>query len=249
MIGLALSGAFWAYDGWNNATYVSGEIKNPKRNVPLALMYGTLIVILVYVAINVAYLYILPVKEMANSPLVAATAAENIFGPTGASIIALVVIVSTFGAVNGSILSTSRIFYAMARSKLFFKSLGNVHSKYRTPHISLLVLGFWSAVLVLTGTFDIITDYVMFAAWLFYALGAFGVFILRRKMPQTFRPYKVWGYPYTPAIFVIFSLIYLFNSIISDTSNAMMGLLLILLGLPIYIYWKLFTKKSTEEQL
>jgi basic amino acid/polyamine antiporter, APA family len=239
MIGLALSGAFWAYDGWNNVTFVSGEIKNPKRNVPLGLLFGTLIVIIVYVMINVAYLYILPIQEMAMSPLVAATAADYIFGPIGASIISISVIVSTFGAVNGSILSTSRIFYAMARSNLFFKSLGKVHSKYRTPHISLVILGIWSALLVLTGTFDIITDYVMFAAWLFYGLGAFGVFILRKKMPDTNRPYKVWGYPYTPAIFIIFSLFYLCNTIISDTSNAMMGLLLISIGLPIYVYWKI----------
>jgi APA family basic amino acid/polyamine antiporter len=244
MIGLALSGAFWAYDGWNNVTFVAGEIKKPKRNVPLALLFGTLIVIIIYVLINIAYLYILPVEKMANSPLVAATAAQIIFGPIGASIISIAVIVSTFGAVNGSILSTSRILYAMAKSKLFFKSLGNVHKKHRTPHISLLVLGIWSAGLVLTGTFDIITDYVMFAAWLFYALGAFGVFILRKKMPDTLRPYKVWGYPFTPALFVIFSLAFLLNTVISDTSNAMMGMLLILLGLPIYVYWKIKSRKS-----
>ncbi|MCX6150242.1 MAG: amino acid permease [Ignavibacteriales bacterium] len=245
MMGLALAGAFWAYDGWNNVTYVSGEVKNPKRNIPLALLFGTLIVILVYVVINIAYLYILPVKDMANSPLVAASAAQVIFGPLGASIISIAVIVSTFGAVNGSILSTSRVFYAMAKSKLFFKSLGNVHDKYKTPHISLVVLGIWSSGLVLTGTFDIITDYVMFAAWLFYALGAYGVFILRRKMPDTPRPYKVWGYPYTPAIFIIFSLIFLLNTVISNTRNAMMGLILISLGLPIYAYWKYFSKKNS----
>jgi basic amino acid/polyamine antiporter, APA family len=244
MIGLALSGAFWAYDGWNNVTYVSGEIKNPRRNVPLGLLFGTLIVIFVYVLINIAYLYILPIDEMAKSPLVAATAAENIFGPFGASVISISVIISAFGAVNGSILSTSRIFYSMARSNLFFKSLGQIHNKYRTPHVSLIVLGIWSALLVLTGTFDIITDYVMFAAWLFYGLGAFGVFILRKKMPDTYRPYKVWGYPYTPAIFVIFSLFYLINTVVSDTSNAMMGLLLISLGLPIYFYWKIKSVNS-----
>jgi len=243
VIGLALAGAFWAYDGWNNVTYVSGEVKNPKRNVPLALLFSTVIVIIVYALINVAYLYILPIDQMAKSPLVAATAAEIIFGPTGASIISIAVIVSTFGAVNGSILSTSRVFYAMAKSGLFFNSLGHISKKFRTPDLSLLVLGFWSSLLVMTGTFDIITDYVIFAAWLFYGLGAYGVFILRKKMPDSPRPYKVWGYPYTPILFVVFSAAFLLNTIISDTENAMMGVLLILLGLPIYFYKK-FRKKG-----
>jgi len=238
ILGLALAGAFWAYDGWNNVTYLAGEIKNPKRNVPLSLLIGTLTVISVYVLINLAFLYVLPVEKMAESPLVAASAAEIIFGPIGASIIAFAVIVSTFGALNGSILSTSRVFYAMARSNMFFKSLGSVHPRFKTPHISLFVLGFWTCVLVLTGSFDIITDYVIFAAWLFYGLGAFGVFILRKKMPDTPRPYKVWGYPFLPAVFVTFSFIFLLNTLISDTQNAMMGLILIFSGLPFYFYWK-----------
>jgi len=164
VFGLALAGAFWAYDGWNNVTYVSGEVKNPKRNVPLALLFSTLIVIVVYVLINIAYLYVLPINEMAKSPLVAASAAEIIFGPAGASVISIAVIVSTFGAVNGSILSTSRVLYAMAKSGLFFNRLDHISKKFRTPDISLLVLGVWSSLLVMTGTFDIITDYVIFAA-------------------------------------------------------------------------------------
>jgi APA family basic amino acid/polyamine antiporter len=244
VIGLALAGAFWAYDGWNNVTFVAGEIKNPQRNVPRALLYGTVIVIAVYVLINLAFLYVLPVDIMAKSPLVAASAAEVIFGAKGASIISIAVIVSTFGALNGSILSTARVQFAMSRDNLFFKSIGKIHPKFGTPHISLLVQGIWSCILVTSGTFDTITDYVIFAAWLFYALGAFGVFVLRKKMPDTPRPYKVWGYPYTPAIFVIFSVLFLFNTIISDTSEAAMGMLLILLGLPFYFYWKYKTKNS-----
>ncbi len=244
VVGLALAGAFWAYDGWNNVTFVAGEIKNPQRNVPRALLYGTLIVMGVYVLVNVAFLYVLPVDVMSRSPLVAASAAEAIFGKSGASIISIAVIISTFGALNGSILSTARVQFAMARDNLFFNSIGKIHPRYGTPHISLVVQGLWSCVLVTSGTFDTITDYVIFAAWLFYALGAFGVFVLRKKMPDTPRPYKVWGYPYVPALFVIFSVLFLFNTIISDTSEAAMGLLLILLGLPIYFYWKFKTKKS-----
>lgn len=237
--GLALTGAFWAYDGWNNVTFVSGEIKEPQKNVPKALLLGTLIVIGVYVLINLSYLYILPIDEMKNSPLVAATAAEKIFGINGASIIAIAVIISTFGALNGSILSTARVHFAMARTKLFFSALGKIHPKFATPHISLLVQGLWSAVLVLSGSFDTITDYVIFAAWLFYMLGAFGVFVLRKKFPDRNRPYKVWGYPYVPLVFVIFSFLFLINSIVSDTQNAMMGLILIACGLPVYFFRKL----------
>ena len=245
IVGLALAGAFWAYDGWNNVTFVAGEIKNPQRNVPRALLFGTLIVMGVYVLVNVAFLYVLPVEIMAKSPLVAASAAQVIFGNSGASIISIAVIISTFGALNGSILSTARVQFAMARDNLFFKSIGKIHPRFGTPHISLLVQGIWSCVLVMSGTFDTITDYVIFAAWLFYALGAFGVFVLRKKMPGTARPYKVWGYPYVPAVFVVFSALFLFNTIISDTSEAAMCLFLILLGLPFYFYWKYKAKSST----
>ena len=242
LIGLALVGAFWAYDGWNNVTFVAGEIKEPQRNVPKALLFGTLIVMGLYVLVNAAYLYILPVETMAKSPLVAAAAVEHIFGTRGASLISIAVIISTFGALNGSILSTARVQYAMSRSNLFFRSLGKIHPKYGTPHISLIVLGIWSCMLVMSGSFDTISDYVIFAAWLFYMLGALGVIVLRKKMPATPRPYKVWGYPYTPLIFVVFSLLFLVNTLISETENAMMGLLLILIGLPVYIYWKYFSK-------
>jgi basic amino acid/polyamine antiporter, APA family len=245
VIGLALAGAFWAYDGWNNVTFVSGEVKNPQRNIPKALLYGTLIVIGVYVLVNLAFLYILPIDIMAKSPLVAASAAEAIFGKSGASIITIAVIVSTFGAVSASVLTTARVQFAMARDKMFFTPLGRVHPKFGTPHVSLVIQGIWSCVLVMTGSFDTITDYVIFAAWTFYMLGAFGVYILRKKMPDTPRPYKVWGYPYTPAVFVIFSFFFLLNSIIEDTSDAAMGTILILIGLPIYFYWKFKQRKIT----
>lgn len=244
VIGLALAGAFWAYDGWNNVTFVAGEVKNPQRNVPLALLYGTLIVMAVYVLINIAFLYVLPSDEMSKSPLVAATAAEKIFGLYGASIISIAVIISTFGALNGSILATARVQFAMARDKLFFSPLGKIHPKFGTPHVSLVIQGIWSAVLVLSGSFDTITDYVIFAAWMFYMLGAAGVFVLRKKIPDTPRPYKVWGYPIVPAIFVAFSFLFLINTIISDSQDAAMGSILILSGLPIYVYWKYYSKKN-----
>jgi basic amino acid/polyamine antiporter, APA family len=246
LIGLALAGAFWAYDGWNNVTFVAGEVKEPRKNVPLALAYGTMIVIGVYVVINLAFLYVLPIDVMANSPLVAASAAEVVFGAAGASIISIAVIISTFGALNGSILATARVHFAMARDNLFFTGIGKIHPKFRTPHISLLVQGLWSSILVMSGSFDTISDYVIFAAWLFYMMGAVGVFVLRRKMPNEPRPYRVWGYPFTPIIFIVFSFLFLVNTLISDTQDAAMGLILIILGLPIYFYWKMRKRRTGE---
>jgi APA family basic amino acid/polyamine antiporter len=242
LVGLSLSGAFWAYDGWNNVTFISGEVKNPKRNIPLSLLYGTLIVIGLYVIINLAYLYVMPIEEVADSPLVAAAAAEKIFGVYGGSIISIAVIVSTFGALNGSLMASARVPFAMAHEKMFFRWLGKVHPRYATPHTSLVVQGVFSSVLVLSGSFDTITDYVIFATWFFYMLTAFGVIVLRKKMPDAPRPYKVIGYPYTIWFFVIFSFVFLMNSIISDTENAAMGMILIMTGLPLYFFWKYFRK-------
>jgi len=247
LIGLSLAGAFWAYDGWNNVTYVSGEMKDAKRNVPLSLLWGTLIVIGVYVFINIAYLYLLPINEMKDSPLVAATAMEKIFGKSGGAIISIAVIISTFGALNGSILGAARVQYAMSKTGLFFNFMGKVHPKFATPHTSIVMTGIWSAILVMSGTFDTISDYVVFAAWFFYMLGALGVIILRKKFPERKRKYKVWGYPFTPIIFILFSALFLLNTIISDTENAMMGFFLILIGLPIYFYRKYLGKGSEKD--
>ncbi len=244
MFGLALAGAFWAYDGWNNVTFVAGEVKNPKRNVPKALALGTLIVMSVYLIINIAYMYILPIDVIAKSPLVGATLAEALFGPVGGSIISIAIIISTFGAVNGSILATARVHFAMARDGMFFKPLGKSHPKFSTPGVSLIVQGIWSSLLTLTGTFDTISDYVIFASWLFYGMGAFGVFVLRKKMPDSPRPYKVIGYPFLPATFVLFAILFVGNTLYSDTSNAMMGIILVSIGIPFYFYWNYFAKKG-----
>ena len=245
LLGLSLSGAFWAYDGWNNVTFISGEVKNPQRNIPLGLLYGTLIVIVVYVIINLAYLYVMPIEEIARSPLVAAAAAEKIFGTYGGSIISIAVIVSTFGALNGSLMASARVPFAMAHSKMFFNWLGKVHPRYATPHTSLVVQGIFSSILVMSGSFDTITDYVIFATWFFYMLTALGVIVLRKKMPDAPRTFKVIGYPYTIWFFVIFSFVFLLNSVISDTENAAMGTILIMTGLPLYLFWKYFKRRES----
>jgi APA family basic amino acid/polyamine antiporter len=211
-IAAALSGAFWAYDGWNNITYIAGEVKNPQKNIPLGLFWGTITVIVVYILINLVYLYILPIDVMSKSKLVAADTAKSFLGNFGGAFIVLAVLLSTFGTSNGAIMASARVYFAMARKKVFFPSLGSIHPKFHTPSVSLIVQAIWTSVLILSGTFDTLTDMLIFVSWIFYGLGAFGVFVLRKKMPDTPRPYRVPGYPVIPAIFILFS-VFLFSSL------------------------------------
>jgi APA family basic amino acid/polyamine antiporter len=253
---IALSGAFWAYDGWNNITYIAGEVKNSQRNIPIALIVGTLVIIFVYVLINLAYLYILPMSEMAGSKLVASDMATAVIGPIGGGLIAAAVMISTFGTANGTIMVSARVYFAMSKERLFFKKIGDTHSKFKTPANALLLQAGWTAVLVLSGTFDILTDMLIFISWIFYAMGAYGVFILRKKWKDKERPYKVFGYPYVPIIFIVFAsafvIITLFNDINnyvrgdSEIINSVFGLFLSALGIPVYMY---FNKKRKNEDL
>lgn len=255
---MALSGAFWAYDGWNNITYISGEVKNPRRNIPLGLFIGTAIVIVVYLLINLVYLYILPIDEMVNSKLVASDAAEKFLGVYGGAFIAASVMISTFGTSNGTIMVSARVYYAMSQKKVFFDLYGRTHPKFHTPANSLVFQAVWTSLLVLSGTFDTLTDMLIFVSWIFYGLGAYGVFVLRKKMPDHPRPYKVFGYPFVPAVFVLFSIFFVGFTLYSDILNfinnnfapgepriikALFGLLLVMLGVPFYIYFKYKNKK------
>ena len=247
---IALSGAFWAYDGWNNITYVAGEVKNSQRNIPLALVTGTIVVIAVYLLINLAYLYILPVEQMAGSKLVASDMASAVLGPIGGGLIAAAVMISTFGTANGTIMVSARVYFAMSRENLFFKRIGNTHPKFNTPANALLIQAVWTALLVLSGTFDILTDMLIFISWIFYGMGAYGVFVLRKKWPDKHRPYKVIGYPWIPAVFVAFAAVFviftLYNDIVnyiqghSEIINSVFGLFLVAPGIPLYAY---FNKK------
>lgn len=256
---MALSGAFWAYDGWNNITYISGEVKNPRKNIPLGLFFGTIIVIVIYLLINVAYLYILPIDEIVNSKLVASDAASKFLGVYGGGFIAAAVMISTFGTSNGTIMVSARVYYAMSRKKVFFDIYGRSHPKFHTPANSLFFQAVWTSVLVLSGTFDTLTDMLIFVSWIFYGLGAFGVFVLRKKMPDHPRPYKVFGYPFVPLIFVVFSIFFVGFTVYSDILNfinnnfapgepriikSMFGLLLVLAGVPFYIYFKIKNKEK-----
>ena len=250
----ALQGAFWAYDGWNTITFVAGEVKTPQRNIPRGLISGMLIVMGAYLLMNLAYAYVLPIDEMAQSKLVAADVADRCFSG-GGRWIAVAVMISTFGAANATVLSSARVYFAMARRNVFPAVIGRAHPQFRTPAASLVVQGAWSALLVFSGTFDTLTDTLIFVSWIFYAAGAYGVFVLRRREPDANRPYKVPGYPVVPVIFIVFALLYLGFTIYNDVTgyraavaagkpaiiNSAFGVALVLIGAPIYFYYR---KKS-----
>jgi APA family basic amino acid/polyamine antiporter len=238
----AMLAAFWAYDGWNNIGFLGGEVTNPKRNIPLSLFGGVAIVILVYLAINFVFLYVMPVDEIVNvsqtrHSIIAIEVMRKFLNGSGALFISLLIMVSTFGTTNGTILASSRIYFAMAKDNLFFRTAGYHHSKYRTPHISLLMQGLWASVLVLSGSFDQLTDMLLFASFIFYGMGAYGVFVLRRKMKDDYRPYKALGYPVLPAIFVLFCITLVVVTIIQNPRDAGIGLALVLIGIPFYMFW------------
>jgi len=257
MIIMAMAGAFWAYDGWINVTYMSGEIRDVQRNLPKSMAIAVMIVVGVYVLVNLAYIYVIPVHQIAanyraaeasgGSYIVAIDVANSFQGRWGGAIIAAAIMVSTFGAVNGTTMMSARVYFAMAREGLFFRSLGEVHPRFRTPGRSLVVQGLWASVLILSGTFDQLTDMLIFVSWIFYGLAAASVFTLRRRMPDTPRPYKVWGYPWTPILFVVFAGIYVVFTLYSDILsfrngqtpliNSLMGLVWVALGIPGYLYW------------
>lgn len=250
----AISGAFWGYDGWNNITFVAGEIKNPQQNIPKSLLMGLVICICIYALITLAYLYVLPIDEVAQSSLVASDAAKVVMGTAGGGIIALMVIISTFGTTNGNILATARVSFAMARDNRFFAAVGKVHPRFHTPGNALWVQAAWTSILVLSGSFDMLTDMLIFVSWLFYGMSALGIFILRYKMPNAERPYKVWGYPFVPATFVLFTFSFLVATLVNDIRlfqsgeseliNSMLGVLLTALGIPLYWYFK---RKSNDQ--
>ena len=237
-IGVAMIATLWSYDGWNSLTYLAGEVKEPQKIIPRALVIGTIAVIIIYVVTNLAYLYVLPIQEIATSNLVAADMMEKVFSGYGGAIISLCVMISTFGTVNGTSMTTARVYFAMAKDKLFFSGFRNVHPKYKTPGRSLIVQGVWASFLTLTGTYDQLFTYVIFAGWIFYALGAAAIFIIRKKIPDANRAYRVPGYPYVPIAFVIVATWFVVNTILVQTADSLVGFLLLVVGIPFYLYWK-----------
>jgi len=235
--GLAMVAALWCYDGWIHVTYIAGEVRDPGRNIPRAAIGSTLIVIALYLALNLAYLVTLGVSGMAKSDLVASEAARVALGPAGALFISGLVVVSCLGANNGFILAGARVTYAMARDGLFFRRVAGVGATGAAPVASLVLQGAWSSILVFSGRYDQIFTYVIFVEFLFYALAAGAVVILRRREPHTPRPYRAWGYPITPLAFFVFSAALIVVTIWSSPREAAIGLALTASGLPAFFWW------------
>jgi basic amino acid/polyamine antiporter, APA family len=241
--GVAMIAVLWTYESWYYVTYAAGEIKNPRRNVPLALVIGVLILMAVYLAVNIAYLYTMSLGEMSGVTRIAEKAMTVLIGPAGATFIAATVVISTFGCNAAGLLGGSRVLFAMAVDGVFLPAASKVHPHYKTPHVAIVALTIWSMILCLSGTYEQLFTYVTFASILFSVAAGVAVFILRRTQPDTPRPYRAWGYPVVPLIFVLASVAFVFNTLVERPVEALAGLGLLAIGLP--VYW--LSRKNTAE--
>ena len=238
----AMLAAFWAYEGWNTVGFLGGEIQNPNRNLPLALFFGLLIIMGAYALVNFTYLYVLPMDDIiairkAQNQIAAVEVIRHFAGGLGATILSCLILVTTFGCTNSTILMPPRIYQVMAEDGLFFKGAERIHPETNTPNVAMWIQCVWACLLVLSGSFDQLTDMLIFAAFFFYGATAAGVFILRIREPNAERPYKVWGYPVVPAIFGLFCITLIMVTCFSNPREAGMGVVLMLTGVPFYLYW------------
>jgi len=238
---VASLGAFWGYEGWNNIAYIGEEIKNPKKNLPLALGIGTLIVIFSYVLLNLIFIYILPIDYFIGlnstpNKIAAVEVAGQMGGILGKTLIAVLILVTTLNSTNSSILMSARILYAMARDKMFLNKAASVHPTFNTPDIALFIQAIWAIALVFSGSFDQLTDMLIFAAFLFYGCTALGVIIMRIKEPQMERSYKVIGYPFVPTLFFLFCIALFISTILNQPGEAIWGISLMASGVPVYYF-------------
>ena len=233
----AMVSALWAYDGWNNVSMVSSEIKDPQKNLPRSLILGTVAVIATYILINVAYFYVLAPADVEASHRVAADMMSRLYGSAASAAVTIAVLISIFAALNGSILSGSRVPYAMARDGLFFRAAARVDPKYNTPGPATILLSVWSCVVVLSGWFDDLYNFVIFGSWILYLLTAVSVFVLRKKMPNLQRPYRVIGFPFVPVLFIMVATVLLASTFEARPRESLMGLALMAAGVPFYWFW------------
>jgi len=232
--GLALVSVLWAYDGWADLSFASGEVTDPQRNLPRAIIFGTLALIALYVLTNIAYLYVLPVDVISRSPLVAADTMLALFGRAGVVLVSVFVMISSFSSLNGSMLASPRVFFAMADDGMLFKAIAKVHPRFKTPYVAILLAGVLGIALVMSRTFERLTDTFVLAIWPFYALGVAAIYRLRRDRPDLPRPYRAIGYPIVPAIFIASVAAFVINSLVNDTLNSTLTFAVILAGLPVY---------------
>jgi APA family basic amino acid/polyamine antiporter len=236
--GLAMIACLWAYNGWFAISLVAGEVRNPQRNLPLSLMLGVTTVMALYLLANLGYLRVFTIPEIAASERVASATAQLTMGHVGAVLVSLTILTSMFGTTNGNIMTASRLYFAQARDGLFFEKFGFVHPKFETPAVSILGQGIWSSLLAVSGSYEVLFSYSTFTFWVFYAMTVAGVLILRRKYPDMPRPYKMWGYPVTPVIFVAVAAWFVANTLVSRPGPSVIGLGMIVSGVPAYYAWR-----------
>ena len=240
--GAAVVAVLWAYEGWHYVTFSAGETLDPQRVFARGIVVGTVAVVFIYLFANVAYIAALGPTGVMESSRVAADAVSGLFGSGWGRLVTIPILVSIFGAANGIALTEPRVFFAMARDGLFFKKLADVHPRYGTPALAIVASAAWSMVLAASGTFEQLLTYVVFAGWAFYALAAASVFVYRRRRPDAPRPFRVPGYPVTPLVFIAVSAVIVLNTLISQPTQALLGLGIILLGTPAYYFWKTRTQ-------
>ncbi len=245
--GVALVGVLWAYQGWHQLSYNAGEIKNPSRTLPIGFLLGTLIVIGAYLGANAAYLRVMSLGALAEHQRVAATTMDLLIGPRGAVFVSALILCSIFGALNGTLLTSSRVYYAMARDRVFFESVSRIHPKFQTPTGALLTLGVWSSLLALSGSFEQLYTYVVFTMWVFSGAAIAAVIVLRRQRPDLPRPYRVPAYPFLPLAFIVIAAAIVINTVISKPLESLAGLGIVLSGIPVYRAWNRRATRRTNE--
>jgi APA family basic amino acid/polyamine antiporter len=247
--GLAMLGVLWAYEGWQFVTYCAGEVKDVQRIFPLGLLTGTALIIGIYLLANVGYMAALGPGGVISSNRVAATAVSTLISPAVSKLITITILISMFSAANGVTLTASRVFFAMARDRLFFQRLAEVHPRFQTPAFAVIAGAVWSALLAVTGTFEQLLTYVVFIGWIFYALAAASIFVYRKRVPEAVRPYRVPGYPVTPLLFIVAAAALVLNTIVTQPARAGIGLSIVFLGVPAYLVWRQKSAHSDQTVL
>jgi len=247
--GLAMIGVLWSYEGWQYVTFSAGETRDPQRTFPRGIIIGTGVMIVVYLLANVGYIAALGPARAAQSDRIAADAVASLLGPLAGKLIAAVILVSMFSAANGITITTPRVYFAMARDRVFFRKMAEVHPRFGTPAVAIFWSSLWAMCLAVTGTFEQLLTYVVFVGWIFYGLGAISIFVYRRREPDMVRPFRVPGYPVTPLLFVASAAAIVVNTMVTQPGRAFLGLGIVLLGAPVFFIWRFRSRRQAGEAL